>query len=135
MTRKTKRQIERDIDDLDDDDDRSEPPLIFTMTHVMGDDTPHPELTVESWPDSDRHDTKSIAVPNRYPPEYLEKPVLLVESCSNRVTDTWDGEPEDDDIRVRACTLWDALSEEDLKEEKRLREENDDPIPPLLEDY
>jgi hypothetical protein len=40
-----------------------------------------------------------------------------------------------DDTHAPACELWNKLSEDDLREEKRRREERDEPIPELLAEY
>ena len=36
---------------------------------------------------------------------------------------------------VSPCELWGALSDEDLREEYKIRKANGDPIPAVLEDY
>lgn len=140
MTRKSKRELEREVKNLESDD-TADAPLVFGMT-TLGppgeadrEDSPHPELTVEQWPDSPRHDTLGIAIPNLIPYPYAEESMLFVESCGNRITETWPDDPEDTDTRVRACDLWDALTEEDLGREYKLRIENDEPVPPVLERY
>lgn len=138
MTRKSKRELERDLDDLEPDHDDDMVPVVFSFTSFGSSDladSPHPELTVETWPDSDRHDNLSIALPNLWPERYAGEPSVLVESCKNDITETWPEDPEESDNRVLACELWDALTDEDLREEYRIREENGEQIPPILEEY
>jgi hypothetical protein len=141
MPRKSKREIERDLETLDADEEDAGP-LIIKLTSftnlenpppVNRSDSPHPELTVEAFPESDRHDELHIAVPNLWPEEYLGESMVFVYSCPPGITDTWPDDTLED--AVLACDLWDGLSDEDLREEYRIRNANADPIPPLLEEY
>ena len=142
MTRPTKRQLKNELDSLVDDGS-GEAPLMVVLTGfnqateggmATRDDSPHPELTVQAWPDSDRHDELHIAVPNVWPNGYPDVSTLLVYSCDS-VADTWPGESLDSDNSVLACELWDALDDNDLRREYEIRQENGDPLPPILETY
>lgn len=126
MTRKSKREIERELDKFDRGSD-DEIGIILNLTWSGFDleESPHPELTVQQWPD-ERPDSYSIAVPNVMPDAHTpDGGVLTVSGCKTaerRLSDA-----------PFACDLWDSLTEEQLREEKRIREENDDPLPPILE--
>ena len=49
------------------------------------------------------------------------------------VVDTWPDSTDDDALPIP--DLWDNLTDEQLRAERRRREANDDPIPPVLEDH
>jgi len=142
MTRPTKRQLEKELDGLTDDTS-GEAPLMVLLTSfnhateggmATRDESPHPELTVQAWPDSDRHDELHIAVPNVWPNGYPDVGVLMVHACGS-VTDTWPGESLEGENSVLACELWEKLDDDDLRREYDIRQENGDPIPPILETY
>ena len=136
----SKREIEREVQSLHGDETKGEA-VVLNLTSLYGspgetltrEDSPHPELTVESHPDSDRHNDLSIAIPNVWN-NYPEAGVLIVHSCKS-VTETWGEEYENDPNTRLACELWDSLSEADLRREYEHRADRGEPIPPLLEEY
>lgn len=137
MTRKSKREIERDVADLKPQDDGTGP-IVFHLTHVTYtgkqwpdmSDSPHPELTVRPRPEQSPQ-TLKIAVPKLLPREHLGEDILFITTCENGGRYC----PNGDDSGVHACDLWGALDDEDRREEYRVRKEQDDPIPPILDDY
>lgn len=140
MTRKSKRELERELEDLKPSDDDGKGPLVFVITHVEHkegrwpdiEDSPHPELTIKPFPERKSKSLK-IAKPNLIPEPWCNERTLFITTCEN--ADKYHLEPDtDDNGTAPACELWDALSEEQLREEKRIREENDDPIPDILAD-
>ena len=136
----TKRSLESDVEQLKDrTDDGDSDPLVLVLTHFehegqwpTWDESPHPELTIKPYPERKPNSLK-IAVPNHIPTEYLQKPSLMIRTCENGERHGLEEGNETATV-VPACELWDALSDEDLKREKEYREENDEPIPALLED-
>jgi len=145
MSRKSKREIERDLEDLTDDG--LEPgqdgvgPMVISMTHIMEpggveptyDNSPHPELTVPQHQGTSA-ETLVIATPNVIPEPYCNESVLSV--CSCKTEENYNADWMDDEQRpILACELWDALDDEQLKEERRMREEEGEPIPELLLGY
>ena len=142
MTRPTKRQVENELEDLTDDDTEEREPVIMKLTSLTDDrgrslpreESPHPELTVESHPDSDRHDTLSIAIPKVWPNGYPDVGILTVYGCKS-IPQTWPNDLENSENAVLACELWDELSNSDLEDEYAVRQERGEPIPPILEPY
>lgn len=138
----TRRQLKNEVDDLTADDTEGERPLVVNFASLTDDrgrrlpreESPHPELTVESWPDSDRHDSLKIAIPNVWPNEYPNCTMLCVYGCKS-IADTWPNDLENDENAVLACELWDKMSEAQLEHEYELRQEEGEPIPPILEPY
>jgi len=137
MIRKSQREIERDIEQLDTSDEKPGG-ILFGMTTISHEgppeESPHPELTVEEYPDSSYHDTYCIATPNVWPERYIGPPISLVYACDNTVMEMWGGEYPDHDNWVTACELWDLLTEEELQAEYEYRTDNDEQMPPLLAD-
>jgi hypothetical protein len=142
MSRKSKREIERDLKDLTDDDDAEEDhgPLIMNFTSIREpgggtptlEDSPHPEVTVQSWPDS-RPEELKIAIPYTIVEPWCDESILSVHTCEDVERYGMDIVP--DGSCAPACELWDALDDEQLKEERRIREEEGEPIPELLLGY
>ena len=141
MSRKSKREIERDLEDLTDDDDAEEDPgpLIMNLTSIREpgetptiEDSPHPELTVQSWPES-RPEELKIAIPYTIVGPWCNEPTLSVHTCENVERYGMDLVP--DGACSPACALWDALYDEQLKEERRIREEGGEPSRELLLGY
>lgn len=130
MARKSKRELERELADLETADGGDHEPMIINLTSVVG-ESPHPDLTVQPWPEK-RPRSRRIATPNLLPDEYLTERVLSVHNCEN--VDKHRADP-DGDGAVYGCELWDALSDDARGEEYRTRKANDEPIPNLLEDY
>jgi hypothetical protein len=137
----TKRNIKNEVEDLKYDDGSTGSPLVLKLTGLMNepgeppadrDDSPHPELTVQPWPDQ-RPKSFSVAVPKVLPEPWRSESMLFVHNCE-------DGEKyrldhmDDDNSVVTACQLWDALSEEQLREDKAIRKEQGEQIPPRLKD-
>jgi len=138
----SKRDIERKVDDLDGGDGDGGDPLILNLTalgHEPGEpqpdrsDSPHPELTVQTWPEA-RPESFSIATPNTIPEPWRSLPVLFVHTCDNAEKYRMDHMEEDSSV-VTACQLWEPLDEADLRAEAEIRQANGEPIPPLLEPY
>lgn len=137
MSRKTKRSVESDIEQLKEQTGDDIQPMVLNLAFFehegqwpTWDESPHPELTIQPFPERKPNSLK-IAVPNFIPEQFLQERCLLINTCDSpgKYTSSID---EDDDAEVFACELWDALSDEDLKREKEYREENDEPIPAIL---
>lgn len=129
MPRKSKREIERDLQTLDDTDDAAEVGIyVFEReNHVeTRTDAARPDLTI---PDDVRGGYET-ATPTYVTPEEYPGPILFV---TPSVVETWPERTGDDAVPIPE--LWDSLTGEQLREERRRREANDDPIPPVLEDY
>jgi hypothetical protein len=95
-------------------------------------ETPHSELTVEAWPDKETPDGDKIATPNVWPEAFAGETVCFVTTCKKAGKHH---PAENETVGPKACELWDGLSEEELRREYEIRKVNDDPIPPLLEEY
>lgn len=129
MSRKTKRSIENEVKDLKTNEGSNTDPLICVLTLCDEDESPHPELTVQPHPEQKPRSYK-VAVPKLLTDEYRKRRWLTVTTCEN-------GEKfglDESGKAVTACELWNALSDDDLEREKEIRQENNEPIPPLLED-
>lgn len=130
MTRKSKRELEREVSALDDaagDGDGVGLYIFERENHFESrTDAPRPDLLV---PDDVRGGYQSTT-PEYVTPDGYTGGMLFV---SPSVIETWPGESGDDAIPVPE--LWDGLTDEQLREEYRRRKENDDPIPPLLEEH
>lgn len=138
----SRKKIQNRIDDLEPEHSHGDAPgLIMNLTSIREpnkkptvEDSPHPELTVQSWPDS-RPDELKIATPSTdlIPEPYASVSILSVHTCENVERYRMDIAP--DGTHAPACELWNMLSEDDLREEKRRREEKNEPIPELLAEY
>lgn len=129
MPRKSKREIERDLQTLDDAGDGAGMGLyVFERENHVDtlEDTTRPDLMI---PDDVRGGYKT-ATPAYVTPEEYPGSILFV---TPSVVDTWPGDTDDDAIPIPE--LWDSLTGEQLREERRRREANADPIPPVLEDH
>jgi len=138
----SKRDIERKVDDLDRGGDNEGSPLVLNLAGLMqgaGEErptrrgSPHPSLTVQTWPEGRPRDL-SIATPKIMPEPWGSMPMLFVHTCENAEKYCMDHMDEDSSV-VTACQLWEGLDEADLREDVKIRQENDDPIPPFLEGY
>ena len=137
----TRRQLKNEVNDLTGDDD-GDGRIVINLTGMWekGEfsqtrgDSPHPELTTERHPDSDRHDTLSIAIPKVWPNGYPDVGILTVYGCES-IPQTWPNDLENSENAVLACELWDELSDSDLEDEYAVRQERGEPIPPILEPY
>jgi len=128
MTRKSKRELERDLSELESDATADGDGVLIYYTDrsfETREDAPRPELTI---PDT-MMDGYETATPDVLPEEHAA-PILFITKAT---VDTWEHDAGDSPVPV--SELWDALSDEQRREEYRTRKENDDPIPPLLEDY
>jgi len=138
----SRKRIENRIEDLEpeqSDDDAA--PLMISMTHITEpggveptyDNSPHPELTVPQHQGTSA-ETLVIATPNVIPEPYCNESILSVCSCTNEENHNADW-MNDEQRPILACELWDALSDEQLTEERQIREANDEPIPEVLAEY
>lgn len=127
MTRKSRREIERALDELDRESDREVVTKVYNLTETAEDpdDLPHPELAVQPYPYSSP-EKWTIAVPKIVPEEF-QRVALIVRSCQQEPA--WPGEEP-----VSACELWGALSPAQLDRERRLRDRNEIGIPPMLDE-
>lgn len=114
MTRRSKREIAREVDDLQPDADAEEVGLVIKYT-TASDSTPHPELTVHPDPE-----TRTIATPSIIPEPFRDS-ILFVGSCD-----------QDGDTGIPACDLWEELTDEQLKAEHQRRRIEDAPLPEYL---
>lgn len=109
MTRKSKREIRRDLDDLEEQlgDDGAN---ILVATGGVPEEY---QITVEP-PEEDPVDAYSeVAIPNHLPPEYRRGGVSVLGTAD--ITALWDTMP--DDIQER---------------EREYRREHGEPLPPVL---
>jgi hypothetical protein len=127
MTRKSQRELERDVDALEPEESDDAPPLVINYTTTR--ESPHPELTVQAW--ENKPESRSVAVPNIIPEEFQNNRILFVTTCKKAGKHhPADGET----VGPKACELWDELDENDLRKEYEIRKANDEPIPRLLEE-
>lgn len=125
-----KKSLENRIDDLEPEDDGGgDGGLLIAMTSVRGDESPHPALTVERYPDLDRGGEQIAHPQNRLPEPYASESILSIISCGKEDTHGKHGD------FVCACELWEGLNEDDLHAEKRYREDHGEPIPDILAEY
>ncbi|GGJ17554.1 hypothetical protein GCM10008995_29140 [Halobellus salinus] len=125
MPNKSKRELEREIDRLEPDRGDAGVGLIIDLReneYTTREEAPRPELTVR---DPDR-DVYHIPIP--HVPHTGHKAILTV---SEDVRETW---PDTGDPAPTVAELWDELTPSDLQREKEIREQNGDPIPPILTD-
>jgi hypothetical protein len=137
----TKRNIKNGVEDLKEEtDDDSSEPVVFAITYFEHEgkrwpdmeDSPHPELTIKPFPERKPKSLK-LATPNVIPEPWCNERTLFITTCEN--ADKYLLDPDtDDNGNVPACELWDALSEEQLREDKAIRKEEGDQIPPRLKD-
>lgn len=126
----SKRDLKKEIENLSGEQQQDDVGLVVFTTgnhYETADAAPRPELVV---PDPDRGGFE-LAVPNVIP-ETFETPILFL---SRRVRETWPDPPETDDDTVPLPRLWDDMSDEQRREERQIRQQNGDPLPPLLEEY
>jgi len=137
----SRKKIQNRIDDLEPEQDDGAGPMIISLTHfALGadvektyDNSPHPELTVPRH-QGIRHETLVIATPNVIPEPYCNESLLSVCSCTNEEKHKADW-MDDEQKPLLACELWNALSDEQLRKERQIREEKNEPIPELLAEY
>jgi hypothetical protein len=129
MVRKSQREIERDIEAIDAEETGViEPQIVCNCTNVF-EESPHPHLTIEH-----REGKRKIATPNLIADSIARENdsyVMFVSTCENEGRYS----PGGDSIGPTACELWAALDEADLREEREIRIEEGQPIPPVLEEY
>lgn len=139
----TKRKISNKIDRLEEERGGGDGGRL-TILHYTGvkppegeawpekEDASHPELVIQPWPEKKPRDL-TIAVPNLLPERYRTVGFLIVESCKGvRATRDDDAGGGGSTTAVKACDLWDELTDEDLREEYAYRVRNDEPIPDML---
>ncbi len=135
----TKRNIKNEVEDLKPEDEDTGKTLVLNLAGLYAElgepspdreDSPHPELTVQPWPEQ-RPKSFSIAVPKVIPEPWCNEPMLFVHNCENADRYLFEENKEERNT-VAACELWDALSEEQLREDKAIRKEEGDQIPPRL---
>ena len=126
----TKRKVANKIEELEEataNDDAGDP-LIVCYTVV--DETPHPELTVIPYPER-RPDMRSVATPNYIPEQFLQDSTLFINICDDAIG----FDPHGEEVGVRACEIWDSMTEEQLQQEYEYRKEQGEPIPDILSEY
>ena len=140
MSRKSKREIERELEELTGDSHDDAPTSILNLAYFEHDgkwpdmeESPHPELTIKPFPERKPNSLK-IAVPNILPEPYCNQSRLTVVTCDTTHKHTPEGIPKEN-APIPACDLWEALSEADLEREKEIREEEGEPLPELLAEY
>jgi len=137
----SRKKIQNRIDDLEPEQDDGVGPMVISMTHIMEpggveptyDNSPHPELTVPQHQGTSA-ETLVIATPNVIPEPYCNESLLSVCSCTNEEKHKADW-MDDEQKPLLACELWNALSDEQLRKERQIREEKNEPIPELLAEY
>lgn len=142
MSRKSKREIEREVEDLQPSEPDGGTQIIMNMCHVQGtgkgmepaewSDSPHPMLSYKPFPEEKPYSLK-VATPHFIPEPWSDGRALFIETCEG--DDTHGAREDPDRCLVAACELWDALSEEELKREARHRVEHDEPLPAYLLPY
>ena len=137
MSRKSKRELEREVEDLTDKDDPDGGcGLLINMATFEHEgkwpdkeESPHPELTVRSFPERKPKSLK-IATPNVLPEPYCNEAILTVTTCDKQ--HKYAPDDAEENAPVTACELWNALDEDELEREKAVREEEGEPIPDFL---
>ena len=138
----TKRKIANKIDELEGDRGTDNTDcMVMNLAHVKHpngkrwpdmEDSPHPELTIKPYPEQKPNSLK-IAVPTVIPEEFRTGRIIFVEACAgDSITREGDGTP--DTRATTACELWEAMSDEQLEEEHKIRQERGESIPDLLAD-
>ena len=135
MSRKSKREIERDVESLQPEAPDDGVGIVFDMTHVQGtgegmepaewSDSPHPMLSYKPFPEEKPYSLK-VATPHFIPEPWNDGRALFIETCEG--DDPRGHRAEEGSGTVAACDLWNALSEEELKREARYRVEHDEPM-------
>ena len=140
MSRKSKRELERELEELSDGAGDDAPTSVLDVAYFSHEgrwadmeESPHPELTIQPFPEQKPKSLK-IAVPKRLPEPYCDQRHLTVATCDTKHKHTPDGTPEEN-APVPACDLWKELDEADLEREKEIREEEGEPIPDFLTGY
>jgi len=139
----TKRKIANKIDELEEDHGTDNTDcVVMNLAHVKTprgkrwpdmEDSPHPDLTIKPYPEQKPNSLK-VAVPTVIPEEFRTGRILFVEACAGDST-TRDGDGTPEATKTTACELWEAMSDEQLEEEHKIRQEWGEPIPDRLADY
>ena len=134
MTKPTRRKIERQVEEIEENSTTTEgDPILINLTNFYNEEeSPHPELTVQPWPDK-KPEELNLAVPSVIPDKYATTSPIMVVRCDEIekfVTDNMGGSSY-----TTPCQLWDSLSEEQLEEEAEIRKEKGEPIPEVLTPY
>jgi hypothetical protein len=112
MTRKSERELERAVEELDDDAGDDGPGLNVVVARFSTDVPERFTVTVEP-PEEDPIDSYSeVAIPKHLPARYCNGTNIL------------------DDDALRA--LWDEMPDGVREREREYRREHDEPIPPVL---
>ena len=122
----SKRNLKRDLHTLREEAVTADPSLsvvTYGRDYETRVEAPRPELTVPN-----NRGGFETATPAYVSAVERSGPVLTV---GKTITETWNGDYSDS--LLPASTLWDRLTEAQLQEERRRRQANDDPLPPLLE--
>ena len=137
----TRRSVRNQIEQLTDDDGAGDEtqPLIMNMAFFESIKNPrpakeeaeHPELVVQRWPDK-KPGQLDYTTPNYLPERYMGLSFLTV--CGD-TADKHGFDPESQSGTVHVKTLWDELSDDDLRREYEYRVEHGDPIPDILQPY
>ena len=137
----TRRSVRNQIEQLTDDDGAGDetPPLVMNLASFseIGNAYPdkeeaeHPELVVQKWPDK-KPGQLHYATPNYLPERYMGLSFLTV--CGDEPAD-YGLNPDTQSGVVHVKTLWDELSDDDLRREYEYRVEHGDPIPDILQPY
>jgi len=125
LTRRSKRELTREVDNLRPEDDDTGAGLVLNLTNVV-DTSPHPELTVQPWPEA-KPQSRKIAVPKVIPEKFSEN-IIIVEMCGDKAPRGAGGDKDG----LFACDLWEELTDEQLREEYEIRQAENDPIPEYL---
>lgn len=123
----SKRDLKREVDGLREENPSDDVGMyVFERENHFESrsEAPRPELVVPN----ERGGYKTAA-PAYVSSEEHSGPILFV---TPTVVETWAGETSDDAVSL--SELWDSLTDEQLREERRRREANDDALPPLLEE-
>lgn len=116
-------------------------PLIMNLASISHpgqwptkDDARYPEYVVRPYPER-RPKIWDYAIPRFIPERYLKGAFLTV--CAEESCDKYGLEPQANNrhITVSVSTLWESLSDDDLRREYEYRKENGKPVPDILADY
>jgi len=127
MARKSRREIERDVEQMSGNEEL-ERPVIMCLTTEPDDDL---ERALATKPHPNHSDRETVAVPKRLPRRFwTESGFLTVVSHGS-----WDKflfeEPNGEDTFF-AVDLWEGLTDAELNAELAYREENEAQVPTYL---
>jgi len=138
----SRRTIENKVERLEEGSGGNDgDPLIMNLASIdhagqwpTKDDAKHPELVVKPYPER-KPKLWDYTIPWHIPERYLQGAFLTV--CAEESHDKYGVEPGtvETHITVAVSTLWESLSDDDLRREYEYRKENGEPIPDILTDY